>query len=68
MLPFAGLAGSLYPYLVPSAITIADGTSASGTPVLMPVYNGYQYLVLDGEVSREYGETSAQQEGSRGLS
>jgi len=68
VLPFAGLAVSLYPCLMPSAITIAGGASAGGMPVFTLVYNGYHYLLSGGKVSREYGETSAQQENSRGLS
>lgn len=58
---FAGLAVSLYPYLVPPAIMFADAASSSTTLVFMLVgigmlipvmliYNGYQYLVFRGKL------------------
>lgn len=64
---FAGLAISLYPYLLPPAIAIADAAASAKTlifmltgigmllPVMM-IYNGYQHLVFRGKVSgRGYG-------------
>lgn len=58
---FGGLAVSLYPYLVPPAVTALDSASSSKTLVfmltgigilipIMMVYNGYQYLVFRGKV------------------
>lgn len=58
---FAGLAVSLYPYLLPPGVTLADGVSSAktlifmltGIGMLLPVmiiYNGYQYLVFRGKV------------------
>jgi len=60
---FVGLAESLYPYLVPSAFTVAEAASSSATLVfmlvgigmlipVMLVYNGYQYLVFGGKISQ----------------
>jgi len=60
---FAGLAFSLYPYLLPPAVTIADAASSpktlvfmlTGIGMLLPVmliYNSYQYFVFRGKVSR----------------
>jgi len=61
MVSFVGLAASLYPYLVPPTITVAEAASSSSTLVfmltgigmlipVMLVYNGYQYLVFRGKV------------------
>jgi len=58
---FAGLAVSLYPRLLPPALSIADTAASAKTlvfmltgigmllPVMM-IYNGYQYLVFRGKV------------------
>ena len=57
---FAGLAASLYPYLIPPALTIAQGASSPATLIfmligigmLLPliwVYTGYQYAVFGGK-------------------
>jgi len=79
VLSFAGLAASLYPYLVPPSMNVADSASASGTLVfmlvgigmlfpVMLVYNGYQYLVLGGKVGGEHGESTAPESSSHGVS
>lgn len=58
---FAGLAASLYPYIIPHSVTVAEAASSSktlifmltGIGMLIPVmliYNGYQYLVFRGKV------------------
>jgi cytochrome d ubiquinol oxidase subunit II len=58
---FVGLAASLYPYLVPTTISVSTAASSSRTLVfmlvgigmlipVMLVYNGYQYLVFRGKV------------------
>ena len=57
---FAGLALSLYPYLIPGVVTIADAASSTATQLFMLVgigmfipvilvYNTYQYLVFRGK-------------------
>jgi cytochrome d ubiquinol oxidase subunit II len=59
---FAGLAVSLYPYLLPPAVTIADAAASpktlvfmlTGIGMLLPImliYNGYQYFVFRGKVA-----------------
>lgn len=59
IISFVGLAISLYPYLIPSALSIFDAASSSETLVfmlvgigmlipVMLVYNAYQYLALHG--------------------
>lgn len=59
---FVGLAVSLYPYLLPPTMTIAETAASSSTLVFMLVgigmlipvmiiYNGYQYLVFRGKTS-----------------
>jgi cytochrome d ubiquinol oxidase subunit II len=59
---FAGLAVSLYPYLLPSTVTIGDAAASpktlvfmlTGIGMLLPImliYNGYQYFVFRGKVS-----------------
>lgn len=64
---FGGLAVSLYPYLVPPAVTALDSASSSKTLVfmltgigilipIMMVYNGYQYLVFRGKARVEEGD------------
>ncbi|MEZ5583056.1 MAG: cytochrome d ubiquinol oxidase subunit II [Candidatus Competibacteraceae bacterium] len=61
---FTGLALSVYPYLIPPAITLHQAASSShtlvfmltGIGILMPImliYNGYQYLVFRGKVRAE---------------
>lgn len=63
---FLGLAVSIYPYLVPPAVTIAAGASEvktlifmlAGIGILIPimmVYNGYQYLVFRGKAKAHGG-------------
>ncbi|HYP67385.1 MAG TPA: cytochrome d ubiquinol oxidase subunit II, partial [Thiobacillaceae bacterium] len=58
---FGGLAASLYPYLIPQALTVAQAASSRDTLIfmligigtLLPViwvYNGYQYAVFGGKV------------------
>jgi len=58
---FVGLAVSLYPYLVPPVMAIAEAASSSTTLVfmlagigmllpVMLVYNGFQYLVFRGKI------------------
>jgi cytochrome d ubiquinol oxidase subunit II len=62
---FTGLAGSLFPYLVPGKLTIADAASDSATMAFMlcgialifPVmigYNLYQYYVFRGRVELQH--------------
>jgi cytochrome d ubiquinol oxidase subunit II len=71
---FAGLAVSLYPYLLPPAVTIADAAASPKTQVfmltgigmllpIMLIYNGYQYFVFRGKVSRHgyHDDRSAEQ-------
>jgi cytochrome d ubiquinol oxidase subunit II len=64
MVSFVGLAASLYPYLVPPAISLAGAASSSktlifmlaGIGMLLPVmlvYNGFQYLVFRGKILPE---------------
>jgi len=59
---FAGLAVSLYPYLLPPSVTIATAAASPKTQVfmltgigmllpIMLIYNGYQYFVFRGKVS-----------------
>ena len=59
---FAGLALSLYPYLLPPTVTIADAAASPKTQVfmltgigmllpIMLIYNGYQYFVFRGKVT-----------------
>jgi cytochrome bd-type quinol oxidase subunit 1 len=67
---FVGLAASLYPYLVPPTMSLAESASSSATlvfmlagiglliPVLL-VYNGFQYLVFRGKIAREIPASSA---------
>lgn len=61
VLSFAGLAFSLYPYLLPPSVSIANSAAnpktlvfmLSGIGMLLPVmliYNGYQYLIFRGKV------------------
>lgn len=58
---FAGLAISLYPYLIPGEITVMDAAASAKTLIfmlvglgflipIMLVYNGYLYLVFHGKV------------------
>jgi cytochrome d ubiquinol oxidase subunit II len=58
---FVGLAVSLYPYLVPPVVSLAEAASSSTTLVfmlagigmllpVMLVYNGFQYLVFRGKI------------------
>lgn len=60
---FAGLAASLYPYLLPPSVTIANAAASpktlvfmlTGIGMLLPImliYNGYQYFVFRGKVSQ----------------
>lgn len=64
VLSFAGLAISLYPYLLPPTVDIATAAASpktlifmlTGIGMLLPVmviYNGYQYLVFRGKVDGE---------------
>ncbi len=59
---FGGLAASIYPYMLPGALTIMESSAAGITLVfmlagigflipVMLVYNAYQYLVFRGKVS-----------------
>lgn len=59
---FAGLAASLYPYIVPRAVTVVDAAADNmtltsmllGIGLLIPVmlaYNAYQYIVFRGKVT-----------------
>jgi cytochrome d ubiquinol oxidase subunit II len=61
---FAGLAVSLYPYLLPPDVTITDAAASPGTLVfmltgigmllpIMLIYNGYQYFVFRGKLSQQ---------------
>jgi len=70
MVSFVGLAASLYPYLVPPAITLAGAASSSATLVfmlagigmllpVMLVYNGFQYLVFRGKILQEPPEAES---------
>jgi cytochrome d ubiquinol oxidase subunit II len=63
---FAGLAVSLYPYLVPPMLTVQAAAASpltlvfmlAGIGLLLPimmVYNGYQYLVFRGKVTAGSG-------------
>ena len=64
----AGLASSLYPYLVPRSVTASEAASDNltlvfmmlGIGLLIPVmiiYNVYQYMVFRGKVTgSHYGE------------
>lgn len=63
---FTGLALSLYPYLLPPALTVMDAAASpktlvfmlTGVGMLVPVmmiYNGYQYLVFRGKVDYNQG-------------
>jgi len=60
---FVGLTASLYPYLIPTRLTLDDAAASSPTLVfmlvgigmlipIMLVYNGYQYRVFRGRVPR----------------
>jgi cytochrome d ubiquinol oxidase subunit II len=60
---FAGLAVSLYPYLLPPTVNIANAAASpktlvfmlTGIGMLLPImliYNGYQYFVFRGKVSQ----------------
>lgn len=62
---FAGLALSLYPYLLPPSVTIASAAASAKTQVfmltgigmllpIMLIYNGYQYFVFRGKTSQHY--------------
>lgn len=62
MASFAGLAMSLYPYMVPPDVTFVDAAASpktlvfmlTGVGILLPImliYNAYQYLVFRGKVS-----------------
>jgi cytochrome d ubiquinol oxidase subunit II len=64
MVSFVGLVASLYPYLVPPAMSLDASASSSATLVfmlagiglllpVMLVYNGFQYLVFRGKIPRE---------------
>jgi cytochrome bd ubiquinol oxidase subunit II len=65
---FAGLAASLYPDIIPHAVTVQEAATSSKTLVfmltgigmlvpVMLIYNGYQYLVFRGKVQRGgYGD------------
>ena len=68
---FVGLAASLYPYLVPPALSLANSASSSatlvfmlaGTGLLLPVmfvYSGLQYLVLRGRLPRLHAAGNTQ--------
>lgn len=61
---FAGLALSLYPYLLPPSISIANAAASARTLVfmltgigmllpIMLIYNGYQYFVFRGKVTTQ---------------
>jgi cytochrome d ubiquinol oxidase subunit II len=61
IMSFVGLSVSLYPYLVPPVLTLAEAASSSmtlvfmlaGIGILLPVmlvYNGFQYLVFRGKI------------------
>jgi cytochrome d ubiquinol oxidase subunit II len=66
---FLGLAASLYPYLIPNAVTVTEAAADNmtlvfmllGIGLLIPVmlaYNAYQYMVFRGKTaSSGYGET-----------
>jgi cytochrome bd ubiquinol oxidase subunit II len=65
---FGGLAASLYPYIVPRALTALDASADSmtlafmllGIGLLVPVmliYNAYQYMVFRGKARAGYGES-----------
>lgn len=62
---FAGLAVSLYPFLLPPDVTIASAAASPKTQVfmltgigmllpIMLIYNGYQYFVFRGKVSTDH--------------
>ena len=65
---FTGLAASLYPFVIPQAVTAMDASADSmtlvfmmlGIGLLIPVmlaYNAYQYVVFRGKVTGTlYGE------------
>jgi cytochrome d ubiquinol oxidase subunit II len=64
---FLATAASLYPYVIPPAITISEAAAPplilaimlAVTAVILPVmliYNGYQYLVFRGKAGGGYGE------------
>ena len=65
---FIGLAASLYPYIVPTAVTLGGGAASAKTMVFMLLgigmlvpfmlgYNAYQYRVFSGKVHEiGYGE------------
>ncbi len=66
VLSFAGLGISFYPYIVPSALTIAEAAAPdsslafllAGAVVLIPIilaYTGYAYWVFRGKVDPEEG-------------
>ena len=63
---FIGLAVSVYPYIIPTSITIGDAAASpktlvfmlTGIGMLIPLmlgYNAYQYLVFRGKVREEGG-------------
>jgi cytochrome d ubiquinol oxidase subunit II len=69
MVSFTGLAASLYPYLVPPAMSLDGAASSSATLVfllagiglllpVMLVYNGFQYLVFRGETDLQHAAGS----------
>ncbi|MBI3545791.1 MAG: cytochrome d ubiquinol oxidase subunit II [Gammaproteobacteria bacterium] len=64
LLSFAGLAMTLFPYLLPPSVSIANAAASpktlvfmlTGIGLLLPVmliYNGYQYLVFRGKVGQQ---------------
>ena len=64
---FVGLVVSLYPYLVPSALSLVEAASSSTTLIfmlvgigmlipVMLVYNGFQYLVFRGKILQSRSE------------
>ncbi|MFI5330376.1 MAG: cytochrome d ubiquinol oxidase subunit II [Desulfobaccales bacterium] len=64
---FLAMAASLYPYVIPPAITVAEAAAPplilaimlAVTALILPVmliYNGYQYLVFRGKAGGGYGE------------
>jgi cytochrome d ubiquinol oxidase subunit II len=70
MVSFVGLAASLYPYLVPPVLSLADSASSSMTLVfmlagigmlipVMLVYNGFQYLAFRGKILQLPAERDA---------
>lgn len=63
---FAGLAVSVFPFIIPPDITLLEAVSSAKTLVfmltgigllipIMLIYNGYLYLVFRGKVTEGYG-------------